>query len=70
MASTPGGPDLQVLSDVRYKQLASILGDLLFQSRRRHLFQQVNLLNLTQTWAYEWWGREPTFPPYLGSESY
>jgi carboxylesterase type B len=55
--------------DAYYKQLASLIGDVAFQSRRRHFLRQANKANFTQTWSYDFWGSPPDgADPSLGGK--
>lgn len=51
-----------------FKQVASLFGDVAFQSRRRHFLRQANKFNFTRTWSYEFWGETPGAAPVVGSE--
>lgn len=54
--------------DPVFKQAASILGDVAFQSRRRYFLRQANKFNFTRTWSYEFWGESPGEPVYVGGQ--
>lgn len=53
--------------DGEWKQLASVLGDAAFQSRRRWFLRQANTHNFTKTWTYEWDSTLPGQKVYLGA---
>lgn len=49
----------------RYKQVASIFGDIAFQAPRRYLLEQASAYGLGQSWNYLWTSARD-FPPRVG----
>lgn len=53
--------------DPGWKQLASIITDAAFMSRRRWFLRQANKNCYKKTWSYQWDGRTPGAPPSMGA---
>lgn len=51
-----------------FKQMAAIVSDGMFQSRRRFFLKQANLHNNTKTWTYQFEVGAPDVPAYKGCE--
>lgn len=48
------------------KQLAAVITDEAFESRRRFFLRQANAHGWNKTWSYQWQGHRPDIPAYMG----